>query len=304
MKKSLHPLVIGVLVVFGFVRSSFASNTGSKAAFHPEMNVHLVKFDKVRFDSLATKGFFARKPEVIDGYLLKSNLEGKSPAVIVRPPCHGMLLPKLGVVRVYDQELAKKLHKAGFTVLLVDGFTPRGKANICQTPAKQREITRDIRIKDTIGALKYLESRDDIDASRIFLVTFGANGGFDLLNRNTRFAKAAHYGFAGAAMFYPECAAASRPFSGYAPIDVFVGDKDAWNPPAFCKALVKQRTADSAPFILKIYPNTYHAFANKFPPRFSQGPPSVGRVMTGNNPKSVADAYRSTVELFASIGKE
>jgi len=304
MTRSFHLPLITVLAALSFGHSSFASDAGSRANSRPKMNFHMLKLDKVEFDSVATKGFFARKPQVIDGYLLKSDLKGKSPAVIVRPPCHGLLNPKLGVVRLYDQDMARQLHKAGFTVLLVDGITPRGKVNICQTPVKQREITRAVRIKDTIGALHYLESRNDVDGSKIFLVTYGANGGFDLLNRESRFAKAAHYGFAGAAMFYPQCETASRPFSGYAPVDVFVGDKDAWNPPAFCIALAKQKAVGSAPFVLKIYPDTYHAFANKYPPRFSQGPPGVGQVMTGNNPKSVADAYRRTVELFSSIAKQ
>ena len=261
----------------------------------------MVKFDKVKFDSLATNGFFARKPEVIDGYLLNSGLKGKSPAVIVRPPCHGLLNPRLGVVRLYDQDLARQLHKAGFTVFLVDGFTPRGKANICQTPARQRRITRAVRIKDTIGALKYLQSRDDIDSGKIFLVTFGATGGFELMNKDSRFAKTAHYGFAGAAMFYPECEAASHPFSPYASIDVFVGKEDAWNPARYCKALAQHKTAGSAPFLLKIYPNTYHAFATRVPPRVVQGPPGVGQVKAGANPGSAADAYRRTIGLFSSI---
>lgn len=277
----------------GFVCSAYASGSA----------IEMDSYDLIKFPSLSERGIFKKKPEVIDGYLLKADAKDKAPVVIIRPPCHGLILPKWGTIRLYDREAADVLQSAGFDVFLVDGFSPRHKTNICETAAKDRRITRDVRIKDTIGALKYLQTRKDIDSSKIFLLTFGANGGLSMLNTSSYYHKQVQNGFAGAAMFYPQCDAAEHKFSPYAPIQVFVGEKDAWNPARYCQELKKRKTTDSAPFHLKIYPDTYHAFANKVPPHVVQGPPGVGKVTAGGNPDAAADAFQRTVKFFNAIVK-
>lgn len=294
INRKMLPGIVVALMAAGFPGSVFASGSA----------MEMDSYQKVKFKSLSKRGIFSKKEEAIDGYLFKADKPGKVPAVIIRPPCHGLIAPKFGAIRIYNREVAGVLHDAGFTVFLVDGFSPRHKTNICKTAAKDRRITRNVRIKDTIGALRYLATRNDIDSGKIFLLTFGANGGLSALNRNSSYHKLVQNRFAGAAMFFPQCEATEHKFAPYAPIQVFVGAKDAWNPPRYCEQLKKHKTADSAAFHIKIYPDTYHAFVKKVPPSMVQGPPGVGQVMAGGNPEAAADAYQRMVEFFGAIVKQ
>ena len=259
-------------------------------------------YEKVEFDSEEDAGAFSSGKTKIAGYLLKADTDGKAPAVVLRPACNGIIFHKKGIIRPYHMILADILHQQGITILMVDGFSPRDYKNICQEPPNERRISQDIRIKDTLGGLNYLRSRDDIDANKVFLLTYGATGGLRLLNESSDYYKKHGAGFAGAVMFFPQCDGAGNNFSPYAPIQVFVGEEDAWNPPGLCRDLVRSKKGGDV-FNLEVYPDTYHAFIKLLPPREVNGPPAVGRVMAGSNPKATKDSYQKTVEFLNSIIK-
>lgn len=258
-------------------------------------------YEVVQFDSLADAGLFSSGKVQITGYLLKAEGDGKAPAVVMSPACNGLVWKQKGIIRPYHMFLAKRLHEQGITVLMVDGFNPRGFESICSQSATERSIDMGVRVMDTMGALQYLKGRDDVDGGNIFLVGYGATGGLRLLNRNSDFYRNYGGGFAAAVMFFPQCESAGDKFAPYAPIQVFVGEKDAWNPPSECRALARRKMPMGAAFHLTVYPDTYHAFVKPTPPREVEGPPGVGRVMVGSNPEATKAAYQRTLEFMDSF---
>lgn len=198
--------------------------------------------------------------------------------------------------------MAKLLNNMGITVLMVDGFNPRGFTEICTQAGKNRPIDASARMKDSLGALLYLRSRSDIVSDQIVLITWGAAGGFQAVNKASPHYEKNGAGFAAAIMFYPECVEVGNRFAPYAPIQMFVGEKDTWNPAAPCQALAKQQEPGSASFDIKIYPDSYHAFDQPRPPSLRTDA-AVGPVMTGGNPESAADAYKTTAAFLSRFIK-
>lgn len=259
-------------------------------------------FEQIDFDSLETAGFFSPKPVRIKGYLLKARQDGKAPGAILAPACNGLLLPDGKPAKPQYRKMAKFLNDMGITVLLVDGFNPRGFEEICTQPGKTRSIDSTTRMKDSLGALLYLRSRGDVANDQIFLITWGAAGSFQAVNKASPYFENNGAGFTAAIMFYPECVGVGNRFSPYAPIQMFVGEKDTWNPAAPCQALAKQQEPGSASFDIKIYPDTYHAFDQPRPPALRTDA-AVGPVMTGGNPESAADAYKTTAAFLSRFIK-
>lgn len=251
-------------------------------------------YQKVTFAS-AEKHFFSGKPVIIDGYLLKAHTPGKAPAAVLSAACDGALLLNSGAIRWLYRDMASVLHRAGVTVLIVDGFTPRGFGQTCGVGPKSGKISHSERGKDSLGALRYLHSRPDVDAGRIVLVAYGATGGLRLMGETP---EPAHGRFAAAVLFYPKCDDIGFGYRPYAPVQIFVGEKDEWNPPAACRRLVERFGASGAGVRLKVYPNTYHGFMKRMPPHTFTANRKLGDVTVGGNPVSAADAYRRTVQLI------
>jgi dienelactone hydrolase len=160
-------------------------------------------------------------------------------------------------------------------------------------------------MKDSLGGLLYLRGRNDIATDIIFMVTWGAAGSFQAMNKEYLAYEKMGAGFAAAIMYYPECERVDGRFAPYAPIQMFVGEKDTWNPAAACLALAKRQESGSASFDIKIYPDTYHGFDQPRPPSLRTDA-AVGSVMTGGNPESAADAYKTTAAFltrFIESGK-
>ena len=240
-------------------------------------------FQRVDFDSLDTKGFFFREPVRIRGYLRTARTGRKNPGAVLAPACNGLLEPNGTRIRPNYVRMARILQHLGITVLLVDGFTPRGFEEICTQPGKMRTIDTEARIKDSLGGLEYLRSRGDVMPDRIFLVTWGAAGGLQSINKASPYYEEAGAGFAAAVMFYPRCENVDRQFSPYAPIQMYVGEEDTWNPPEPCLDLAKRREPGSASFEVKIYPKAYHGFDHLRPPSLRTDA-VVGPVMIGGTP--------------------
>ena len=271
---------------------SYASTTESDNE-QEVAQVHRLAFELVDFDSLETTGIFSPKPVRIKGYILKAQTDQKAPGAVLAPACDGLLALDGERIRPNYRKMARVLNSMGITVLLVDGFNPRGFKEICTQSGKLRSIDTTTRMKDSFGGLLYLRSRSDVNSNQIFLVTWGATGSFQSMNKASPYYEKMGAGFTAAVMFYPECEKVDYRFSPYAPIQMFVGEKDAWNPPAPCLALAKRQEPGSATFDIKIYPDSYHGFDQPRPPSLRTDA-AVGPVMTGGNPESTADAYQRT----------
>ncbi len=268
------------------------------ATGHPILQVG-EPFEKIAIDSLAPAAKGSSRPAVINGYLLKAKGAGGAPGAVLHPACEGLLTDD-GQVKLKYARMGRYLNAGGFTVLLVDGFNPRGFREAC-TDQKTKELDPITRLKDILGGLAYLRSRGDVLGDKIIMMTWGAAGSLEGMNKATPYYQPLGTGFAGAVMFYPQCDNQDKRFAPYAPIQVFVGEKDAWNPARHCLALVKRQEAGSAPFTVKTYPETLHSFDGPVAPRSTTPNPRIGTVMVGNNPGSTTDAYRATREFLAKI---
>jgi dienelactone hydrolase len=258
-------------------------------------NLPPMAFEAVAFDSLDTAGFFTSRQVPIKGYLLVSRTGGQAPGAVLNPACEGLMRPDGGAqIRPKYQRMARRLHRLGITVLLVDGFSPRGFSETCAKP----NVGSISRLMDALGGLVYLRSRNDVDDARVLLVAWGANDGIEGMSEGSSTLTKVGAGFAGAILYYPECSKAGRTFAPYAPIQVFVGGRDAWNPAAACEAAAQRQKVGSASFRIKVYPEAYHSFDMPFGERrMNDYNPKLG--MVGRNASATLDSYQM-VEEFAS----
>ncbi len=243
------------------------------------------RFEAVEFDSLATTGISGKRIP-IRGYLARAKQHG-GPGAVLNPACEGLMQKGGEEIKVKYRRMASFLWSHGITVLLVDGFNPRGYEESCS----RRERNSISRLQDALGALAYLRLRGDVNVDKIFTVTWGGTGGIEGMNRDSPHLEQPGAGFLAAVMYYPDCRIDDRVFAPYAPIQVFVGEKDAWNPASRCQKLAQRQAAGSAAFDVKIYPDTYHSFDQPFgEPKMNAFNPKLG--MVGRNAKSTEDSYR------------
>lgn len=251
-------------------------------------------FQAVAFDSLDTAGFFTSRQVPIKGYLLVSRTGDKAPGAVLNPACEGLMRPDGAQIRPKYQRMARRLHRLGVTVLLVDGLSPRGFPETCAKP----NVDGIARLKDALGGLVYLRGRNDVDGAKVLLVGWGSNEGLEGMSQGSSTLTKVGAGFAGAVFYYPDCSKAGHPFAPYAPIQVFVGGKDAWTPAVACEGAAQRQKAGSASFSIKVYPEAYHSFDTPFgEPRMNDYNPKLG--MVGRNADATLDSYQM-VEVFAS----
>ncbi len=177
-------------------------------------------------------------------------------------PAVVMLHQSLGQGR-QDREYAERLAAAGYAVLAVDSFGPRG---VERTIDDQTAVSEAAMIRDAYGALGRLASDPRIDARRVAVLGFSKGGiaAFYAAFREIAAAAApAGRRFAAHVAFYPWCGLVlSEPRTTGAPILVLAGDADDVAPPALCRERIAEaRAADPAADIdLVLYPGARHAF--------------------------------------------
>lgn len=94
-------------------------------------------FEKVEVNSLATSAKDSSKQELVTGYLLKAKGQGKAPGAVLHPACEGLISD--GQVKLKYARMGRYLNAGGFTVLLIDGFNPRGFSEVC-SPAGVKAV--------------------------------------------------------------------------------------------------------------------------------------------------------------------
>ena len=163
-------------------------------------------------------------------------------------------------MKPYQDDWAAKLTDWGYVTLRVDSFGPRGIKETCTNPTKAAYYygVSGGRIMDAYGALFYLGSQPFVDKDRVAVVGWAPNPVLGTVVR----AGSDHYfdqRFQAAVAFYPHC---KRVTSGdfYAPILVFSGGKDDWEPAKYCERMATAGAELAVPITLKVYPDAYHSF--------------------------------------------
>jgi len=253
----------------------------------------------------------SRQPVTLAGLLSRPPGEGALPAAVLMHGCGGLLTPSGAVVSRF-RDWAELISAAGYVVLLVDSFNPRGIAQECTLSPQPISPTLD-RPGDARGALAYLQQQTFVDAGRIALIGW-SNGGASTLATIvgplsdggpavTTLAGAPW--FAAAVAFYPGCLVASRAsrVASSAPLLILQGEADDWTPAEPCRRLVERAVDSPYPIELQLYPGAYHDFdAADTPLRVRTDVPraaATGGVHMGTDPDARADALARVPAFLA-----
>ncbi len=235
----------------------------------------------------------------LDGYLYQPSTPGTHAAIVFLHGCGGLLSSSTHKPESRQTAWAKVLNDRGYTVLMVDSFTPRSVKSVC-SPKTWRDDIYAARPYDAYAGLAYLRSQPNIDPKHIGVMGWSNGGGVILFTVGTR---APHNppGFAAAVAFYPGSCSTLRigdNWSSAIPLLVLVGASDVWTPAGPCAIALK----NSANTRLKIYPGAYHDFdwpgmAIHSSPSFTT---SSGVIpIEGENPDAHADALKIVPEFLA-----
>jgi dienelactone hydrolase len=184
----------------------------------------------------------------------------------------------------------------GFVALLPDSFGPRGKGRgfgrFTHGDADREDVNeRTVRPLDAEGALKYLQSRGDVTAQRIYLQGW-SNGASTTLNVMYRQGQADGSGFRAAMAFYPGCGPAAlltRDYKTTAPITVFLGSDDEEVSPETCHRVLDPAANKGSPITLVDYEDATHDFDD----------PGRKRQREPGNQGAREDVLRRAAEIFA-----
>lgn len=201
-----------------------------------------------------------------------------------------------------QSQWGRRLRGEGYVVLMVDSFRPRGVGNACGTGDQTVSPTA-IRPYDAFGALRYLQSRSDVNADRIGLIGWSHGGGAALHTMRAEFAAGYAPYFRAAAAFYPGSCNASwlGDFRTAAPLLTLIGEDDNWTPPRPCTEVMTKAIAAGQPIEFVLYPGAVHGFdAENQPVIALHGvlPPGRAAPLVGTNAPARDDSRRRVTALF------
>lgn len=193
--------------------------------------------------------------EVITGRLFLPQGTGPFPAVV---GLHG----SGGYAPAHDR-WATRLTASGYAMFLVDSYTPRGYREIASIGLAT--IPVELRVKDAVGALEYLQTRKEINPKQIAVLGWSQGGTTAVATtatmRQALIAKTAPH-FAAAIALYPRCdqyMTNTQPV-GDTPLLVLMGAADSVTPAAACDTLFDTWLSKGAAVSLIVYPGMQHNF--------------------------------------------
>ena len=248
------------------------------------------------------------------GYLFAPPTEGPHPAVVM---LHGRGGPYSSNISKGCALVAKddsspcnasslsKRHVAwgtywtehGYLALLPDSFGPRNKGHGFERfthddPDRDDVNERTVRPLDAEGALRYLQSRDDVVSGQIYLQGW-SNGASTALNVMYRQTSLPSGGFRAAMALYPGCgprALISNDYKAGSPVTVFLASDDEEVSPAVCHRVLDAAKSNGSPIDVVEYPGATHDFDW----------PGNRRQSVEANRTAREDVLRRASELFAN----
>jgi dienelactone hydrolase len=193
------------------------------------------------------------------------------PADVYRPVGSGpfaavVLLHGCEGVSENSRRWAEWLRERGYLALVVDSWTPRGLRETCSFTVEDPPNTA--RLDDTVGALRYLHGRPDVDRRRVGVMGWSNGGVFaiavvngpSLERARARGVVVPEPGFAAAIGIYPGGCPSLTHERVVRPLLVLIGDADDWTRAAPCVAMVEAMRAKGAEASIELLPGAYHYF--------------------------------------------
>jgi dienelactone hydrolase len=231
---------------------------------------------------------------------------GKTPAVVALHGCGGLGSDR-SLLNYAQSRYIRIFHDAGFGLLYLDSFGPRGLTSICSQKPAERSLTEANRRLDVLAALQWLSAQPGVDPQKLVVVgwSHGAQTVLASADRSLEVVAQAPVKPAALVAFYPGCRAfeQQRNYTLVAPLLVMSGELDNWTPAASCKGLTDRLTAAHEPVRYVQYPGSYHAFDSASPvtERHDVGGTRTGTAMAGGNPAARA---ASAVEMMQFLGQQ
>lgn len=244
---------------------------------------------------------------MVDGYLFRPEGDAHRPAVVFLHGCGGLFSRTTGQMHSRELDWSKRFVEMGYTVLMVDSFSPRQITQMCSPQAFKQTVYIE-RPKDAYGALRYLQTQPFVRPDRIAVVGWSQGGGVALLSIRAdslgRPAELPLGDFRAAVAFYPS-ACDERihrlPWTSDIPTLVLIGDRDNWTLPGPCKQFADAAAARGSDIRIQIYPGAHHDFdwpnlPVKSLPEYRKSGGSVP--ITGMDPAAREDALRRVTQFL------
>ncbi len=218
--------------------------------------------EKVQFDSLDTNA--GKQPVKIDGYLFKPEGRSSWPAIVMFHGCAGVV-NKNGTVKLRERDVAQRLAKLGYGVLVVDSHTTRGEASLCSTKLSERSVRGKQFRLDGFGALDYLNQRPDVLKGQVaaFGQTYAGNYALNALDANLLPYGATKNRFAAGVGLSSTCNPVykrKKTFQAYAPVLLLSAEDAQKNPAEPCRKLAQRSQANGEPVEIHIYSDADDGF--------------------------------------------
>jgi len=184
---------------------------------------------------------------------------GPFPAIVLLHTCHG--------VSASNFEWARWFRERGYDALVVDSWKPRGITKGGCTP-RSRDVANTERFDDAVGALRYLQSRPYVDATRIGVIGWSNGGVFSMAVVNGPSLERARRrgvvmpepGFRAAVAVYPGGCFSLVDETVVRPLMVLIGEADDWTYASTCVEMVTAMRSRGADATIVLYPGAYHYF--------------------------------------------
>jgi len=197
-------------------------------------------------------------PITIDATLFRPAGDGPFPAVVQLHGCGGL--------EAQSYRWGHWFADHGYVAVVMDSFGPRHAKNDCRTGPDDPPITA--RFDDAFGALRYLQSRQDVRGDRVAAIGWSQGGAYSMsvingpsLERARRRGVALPaVGFAAAIGVYPGGCPSLINEQVIRPLLVLIGEADDWTPAVRCREMVEAMRARGADATIVTYPGAYHYF--------------------------------------------
>jgi dienelactone hydrolase len=244
----------------------------------------------------------------LNGYLFRTSGAGRHPALVFMHGCGGLFTRK-GAILSRETDWAVRFTAAGYDVLAVDSFAPRGQDEMCSAAHADVSIYAK-RAKDAYGALASLQAQPDVRPDRVAIVGWSQGGGTVLHTVGTpsygRPAAMTQPDFRAAVAFYPaQCSEKmeSAMWTTTIPLLVLLGSDDVWIGAPACQRWLGPLIARGAAVTLQMYLGAAHDFDFPDLPRreHPEWTTASGVVpITGTDPAARADALQRVQAFLAS----
>lgn len=244
------------------------------------------------------------KPLTIPAHLERPEGPGPFPAIILLHGCHG--------VSASTHDWARWFSRLGYVALVVDSWKPRAIPDGCVPEAP--DLPSSERFDDSVGALRFLHARPDVDHARIGVIGWSNGGVFSMAAVNgptherarRRGVTLPEPGFGAAVGVYPGGCFSLVDELAVRPLLVLIGDVDDWTFPGPCVDMVQTMRRRGADATIVLYPGAVHYFdvegqPRKYLPEVANRnkPNECCGATVGYDASAADDARRRVAEFFA-----